>query len=146
MAMVEGMGDDADSSNPSGPSGSGRAPALVDVPVVALDETPGPTTGLPPNPDDDGGDDGGGDDDGDGEDDPTPDADPYADPRVKKCTNRDALRALLNQQVLQVVLLKGCPNCGVMTLHNNIGANCACGVAVNQIRCRRHHEDVQTLL
>eukprot|EP00972_Heterocapsa_arctica_P033249 4893670-Heterocapsa_arctica.AAC.1 len=33
-----------------------------------------------------------------------------------------------------------------MTLHNNIGANCVCGVAVNQIRCRRHHDDVQTLL
>eukprot|EP00972_Heterocapsa_arctica_P001630 233561-Heterocapsa_arctica.AAC.1 len=80
MAMAEqrlreqtlAKGDDADSSNTSGPPRTGQSPGLTDVPVVSIDETPGPSTGPPPNPDDGDGGDGGGDDGEDGEDENTP--------------------------------------------------------------------------
>eukprot|EP00972_Heterocapsa_arctica_P059476 8770037-Heterocapsa_arctica.AAC.1 len=62
MAAEAGTSDAMDSSIPSGSSGADRAPPMDFVPVVALDETPGPTTGRSPDPDDgDGGEDGGDD-------------------------------------------------------------------------------------
>eukprot|EP00972_Heterocapsa_arctica_P039447 5809592-Heterocapsa_arctica.AAC.1 len=111
MAAEAGTNDAIDSSVPSGSSGADRAPPMDFVPVVALDETPGPTTVPPPDPDDDDGGEGGGNDGDDDEDEPTPDADPYADPRVKKVTCRAMLCALLDQHLRQIVLLKGCPSC-----------------------------------